>query len=40
MKQERLELTEKIIAYCKRLSKVDETQLVKEKFIFDVWKFM
>lgn len=37
---ERLELKEKISAYRKRLSEVDEMQLGKEKFIAAVRKFM
>lgn len=37
---ERLELKEKISAYRKRLSEVDEMQLGKEKFIVAVRKFM
>ena len=37
---ERLELKEKIFAYRKRLSEVDEMQLGKEKFIAAVRKFM
>lgn len=37
---ERLELKEKISAYRKRLSEVDEMQFVKEKFIAAVRKFM
>ena len=37
---ERLELKEKISAYRKRMSEVDEMQLGKEKFIAAVRKFM